>query len=283
VTSWLNLLRIEMAARRYTEAAMSIERIESWDDPRLAPYRNLKDKELERLGERFIAEGPNVVIRLLKSGISVESVLVAERKISAIAGFASDATLILVGSDELIERVIGFEFHSGVLACGVRPLSPSLEAIVPKRPQSALIVACQEITNPENMGSLVRTAAALGADAMLLGERCCDPFFRQSVRVSMGSVFSLPMTRSENLLNDLDRLKELDVERWAMVLAEDAEQLRQVQRPARAAVLFGNEAQGLDATTVSKCDRRVTIPMRRGTDSLNVNVAAAVVLYELMR
>jgi tRNA G18 (ribose-2'-O)-methylase SpoU len=103
------------------------------------------------------------------------------------------------------------------------------------------------------------------------------------VRVSMGTVFSLPMTRSKNLLSDLDRLEEMDVQRWAMVLAEDAEQLQCVQRPPRVAVLFGNEAQGLDAPTISKCDRRVTIPMRRGTDSLNVNVAAAVALYELTR
>jgi tRNA G18 (ribose-2'-O)-methylase SpoU len=260
---------------------MQSELIESWDDPRLAPYRNLKDKELEKKGGRFIAEGQNVVQRLLRSKFEVESVLIARRKYDAIVPFAADRAKLLIASDDLIERVIGFEFHSGVLACGISPASPRLESVLPPPPLPALVVVCQEITNPENLGSLIRASAAFGADAMVLGERCCNPFFRQSVRVSMGAVFSLPMVCSKKLETDSDVLKNLGCEVWATVLAEDAARLQDVRRPPRVAVVLGNEAQGLDAQTIEKCDKRVTIPMQRGTDSLNVTVAAAVVLYQM--
>jgi tRNA G18 (ribose-2'-O)-methylase SpoU len=259
---------------------MPIHRVESLGDPRLAAYRNLKEKELARDGDRFIAESENVVRRLLASKIAVESVLVAQRKLAGIAPLAENRADIFYGDDALIEQVIGFDFHSGVLACGIRPQSPSLADVMPPEPKPANILICQEIANTDNLGSLIRVAAALGADAMILGERCCDPFFRQSVRVSMGSVFSLPIVLSKNLLRDLHELKDRwHVERWAAVL--EGESLSRIARPARVAVAFGNEAQGLDALTIAHCDRRVTIPMHRGTDSLNVAIAAAVFLYEL--
>jgi tRNA G18 (ribose-2'-O)-methylase SpoU len=134
------------------------------------------------------------------------------------------------------------------------------------------------------MGAMVRICAAFGVDAMVLGERCCDPFLRQAVRVSMGTIFRLPLVRSSNLLNDLRRFREeFGVELAATVLAEDAEPLDQATRPERFGLLFGNEAQGLDDQYVRACDRRITIPMRLGTDSLNVSVAAAVFLYQFTR
>ena len=249
----------------------------------MAPYRNLKDKELARDGGRFIAESENVVRRLLASATPVESVLVAERKLGAIGPLVPADRPVYVADDALIERIIGFEFHSGVLACGVRPKSPALESVVPASPRPALIVVCQQITNTENLGSLIRVSAAFGADAMVLGERCCDPYFRQSVRVSMGTIFSLPIVRSENLVRDLDAMKSLGVENIAAVLDAEAEALNAIDVRARVAVAFGNEADGLDGETIGHCDRRVTIPMKRGTDSLNVAVAAAVFLYQLTR
>lgn len=261
---------------------MPICPIDSLEDALLGPYRNLKDKELARDGGRFIAEGENVVRRLLQSGIQVESILVARRKCPAIVPLAGPGIAILAAEDELIEKIIGFEFHSGVLACGIRPTARELMSFIPPWPRPALIVACQQITNTANMGSLIRICAAMGADAMLLGERCCDPYFRQSVRVSMGAVFALPIIRSENLPSDLKHLRSTErCETWATVASGTAEPLNRLCRPGRITVVFGNESDGLDAQTIECCERRVTIPMRRGTDSLNVAMAAAVFLYHL--
>ena len=261
---------------------MSIRPVQSLSDPLLEAYRNMKDKELARDGKRFIAEGENVVRRLLRSGLAVESVLIAERKQAAIVPVVPEHVPLFIAGDDLIESVIGFEFHSGVLACGIRPKSPGLANIVPSADRPAVIVICQEITNTENLGALIRIAAAFGADAMVLGERCCDPFFRQCVRVSMGSIFTLPIVRSGDLLVDLDSLrKTFGVEILAATLESDAEPLKRVQRVRRMGLVFGNEAQGLDTMTIQHCDRRVTIPMKLGTDSLNVAVAAAVFLFQL--
>ena len=158
---------------------------------------------------------------------------------------------------------------------------PVSRGSAPRAHRPALLAVCQEISNTENMGSLIRVSAAFGADALVLGERCCDPYYRQSVRVSMGAVFSLPIVRSSDLAADLEALSKHGVQRLAAVLSSDAEPLTRVRRELRMAVVFGNEAQGLDPQTISHCDRHVTIPMRRGTDSLNVAAAAAVFLFHL--
>jgi tRNA G18 (ribose-2'-O)-methylase SpoU len=134
------------------------------------------------------------------------------------------------------------------------------------------------------MGALIRISAAFGADALVLGERCCDPFWRQSIRVSMGTIFRLPLVQSQDLAGDLARLRgEWGVQLIASVLDDDAEPLAAVVRPQRLGLLLGNEAQGLAERWIRLCDRSVTIPMQLGTDSLNVAVAAAVFLYHFSR
>src|SRR5580700_8542897 len=179
---------------------MPVRDIQSLDDPLLAPYRNLKDRELAREGIRFIAEGENVVRRLLASSIPAESVLLSCRKVAALAPICPPNVPVFSASDDLLRQIIGFKFHSGVIACGLRPPSPSLASVIPLPPAPALVTVCQQITSSENLGSLIRISAAFGASAMLLGERCCDPWFRQTVRVSMGTIFSLPILRSKDLL-----------------------------------------------------------------------------------
>lgn len=260
---------------------MAIERIANLDDERLWPYRQLKDRELARDGERFLAEGEFIVRRLIASKYPVESVLISERRADALSGMVPSDVPLYVLSDALVHRVIGFKFHSGVIACGRRIASQDLDALVSGK-ESLTLVVCPETANAENLGSLIRISAAFSADAILLGERCCDPFWRQSVRVSMGTVFSLPMVRSENLLSDMRRLRgRWGVELIAAVLGENAESLREFRRQARTAILFGNEAQGLAPEHIEGCDRRVTIPMKPGVDSLNVAVAAGVFLFHL--
>jgi tRNA G18 (ribose-2'-O)-methylase SpoU len=258
--------------------------INSLDDPCLALYRNLKDKELARDGGRFIAEGEQVVRRLLVSRVKVESLLVSKRKADAIAPLVPESVPMFVASDETVQQIIGFEFHSGVLACGIRPRPSELEDVLDKSSQATqTLVVCTKITNSENLGSLIRISAGFGVAAMLLGEQCCDPFFRQTVRVSMGSAFTLPMVRSTNILADLIRLKtEFDFELVATVLAAGAQPLAEARRSPRTALIFGGEADGLEPHYIAACDRQMTIPMRLGTDSLNVAVAAGIFLYHFV-
>jgi len=261
-------------------------RIESLDDPRIAPYRNLKDRELAREhGGRFIAEGEHVVRRLLTSDYPVESVLLAARRAEEIAPIVPESVPVYVTPDAMMQQILGFKFHSGVIACGLRKSLPTPEQAMSRLGSCATIVVCPEINNTENLGGLMRIAAAFGADVLILGPRSCDPFYRQAIRVSMGAVFSLNIVRCDDLIADLRALKErYSVQRVATVLDERAEDLAGIRlRPPRMAVLFGNEAQGLSPELLAECDRKITIPMRLGTDSLNVMVAAGVILHHLTR
>src|SRR5687767_6020259 len=259
---------------------MPVFPVDTLDDPRIAHYRGLKDRDLARRGDLFIAEGDYVVRRLLASQFPTVSVLLSRRRVDHILPLVPVDVPVYVGEDALIKQVLGFKFHTGVIAVGRRAPSPSLAQVFEGRDGPMTVVVCPEIANSDNMGSIIRISAAFGADAMVLGERCHDPFWRQSVRVSMGTVFSMPLVRSENLLRDLAVMRgRWGVQLVATVLADDAEPLARAPRAERTALLFGNEAQGLDEQYVAACDRRVTIPMKLGTDSLNVAVAAALFLY----
>jgi tRNA G18 (ribose-2'-O)-methylase SpoU len=263
---------------------MPIIRIDSLDDPRVANYRNLKDRELERRGRFFIAEGEYIVRRLLASDFPVDSVLLAERRASVMAPLVPEPIPVYVVAQETMNQILGLKFHSGIMACGVRKPRRTLDEVVPKRGGRLTLVILPDISNVENIGALVRLSAGFGADALILGERCHDPWWRQSVRVSMGTIFFLPIVQSDDLLRDLRRLRdEWGVELAATVLDATAEPLELAKRPERFALLFGGEAQGLEPQVVAACDRRVTIPMHHGTDSLNVAVAAGIFLYHFTR
>jgi tRNA G18 (ribose-2'-O)-methylase SpoU len=268
---------------------VSVQRVESLDDPRVALYRNLKDRELERRGRHFIAEGEHLVRRLLHSDFPIDSVMLADRRVEEIAPLVPDDIPVYVVPQSLMNEILGLKFHSGVLACARRKPRPTLDHVIPRdqAPGARLtLVICPDISNVENIGSLIRLAAGFGADAMILGERCHDPFWRQSVRVSMGTIFQLPLYQSDDLARDLRRLgEEWGVELVATVLdvPPAAEPLEHATRGDKLGILFGGEAQGLEPQWVEACHRRVTIPMLHGTDSLNVAVAAGVFLYHFTR
>jgi tRNA G18 (ribose-2'-O)-methylase SpoU len=253
-------------------------------DPRLEPYRNLKDRELAAMGELFIAEGEQLVRRLLESDYPVVSVLLSDRRAKEIAPTIRDDVACYVVPDAVMHQVIGYRFHSGVIGCGRRKPRATLDQVVSREAATLTLVICPEIANAENMGAMIRLWAGFGVDALILGERSCDPFWRQSIRVSMGNIFRLPLVQSDDLWRDLKRLQsEWGVELAATVLDESVTPLSSFERKNRLGILFGNEAQGLDQDVIASCDHRITIPMKLGTDSLNVSVAAGIFLYELTK
>lgn len=263
----------------------SVIAVDDPGDERLAPYLNLSDRELASRCDLFIAEGEHLVRRLLASRIAPESILVTHRKVDEIAPLAPPACRVYAASDAVIQAVLGFKFHSGVIACARRPRSPTVDEVLQSAGSGRFtLVICPETHNTENLGSLIRISAALGAGAMILGPRCCDPFYRRVVRVSMGAVFALPIVRSIDLATDLAALRA----RWEIELIAavadraGAETLTTgTSRGRRAAILFGSESQGLSRQWLELCDRRVTIPMHLGQDSLNVAVAAGIILWRL--
>jgi tRNA G18 (ribose-2'-O)-methylase SpoU len=266
---------------------MPVIPVQSEDDPRLADYRALKERELAEEGGKFIAEGEQLVRRLIGSRFEVDSILLAERRVAEIAPLAKTDTPIFVLSDEAITGLIGFKFHSGVMAVGRRGAERRLEELLAAEGENAaakLLLVLPDVNNAENLGALIRTAAGFGCDAVLLGEQCTDPFMRRTLRVSMGAVLAIPIIRAANLANDLRRLRdEWEFTLVASVVDAAAMPLDRAPRPKRMALLVGGEAQGLDAQSIALCQQRVTIPMGWKTDSLNVAIAAAVMLYHFTR
>jgi tRNA G18 (ribose-2'-O)-methylase SpoU len=256
------------------------------NDPRIAAYRALKDRELARESDLFIAEGEHVVRRLLNSPFQTQSVLLAERKLAAVEPFVPPGVAVYRVANPLIHEIVGYRFHSGVIAAGQRRALLSVEALMAPvdANERVTLVVCSETNNTENLGMLIRLAAGFGADGMILGENSCDPLYRQCVRVSMGTVFHLPIARSSDIRANLRALRERwKVELAATVLGCDAEAIDEAKRSQRFGLLFGSEAQGLPRDIIELCDRKMTIPMHRGTDSLNVATAAAVFLYHFTR
>jgi tRNA G18 (ribose-2'-O)-methylase SpoU len=259
---------------------MPVITVHDLDDARLTPYRELKERDLAREQGLFVAEGEHLVRRLLAGDFRTHSLLLADRRAGEIAPLAPPDVPVYVAPAALLNQVMGFKFHSGVIAAGVRPTPVTLADRFAHDPPVMRIVVCPELATADNLGSMFRLSAGFGADVLIVGPRSHDPFNRRTVRVSMGTIFKLPVIQSVDLTADLRLLRD----RWgvhcaASVLDAAATPLRQAQHHARLALLFGNEAQGLDASTLDACDERVTIPMKRETDSLNVATAAAIFMY----
>jgi tRNA G18 (ribose-2'-O)-methylase SpoU len=282
-------------------------RLATPNDPRLSRYLNLKDRDVRRETGLFLAEGEQVVRRAFAAVAEgrlprVASVLVVESKVERVramiraAGSAAAETQILACPKDVIQASVGFHLHQGMIAAAEPAAYCSVDQIVEEGvggagfassagPASRVVAVCPEITNVDNLGLLVRVCAGLGVGAMVLGPRCGDPWYRRAVRVSMGAVFGMPMVRSGDLPADLRRLRDAGYESVATVIDADAPALRELAVPTgyRGAVLLGSEGYGLPADLVALCDRRVRIPMHHDIDSLNVAVAAGIVLHHLVR
>ncbi|MFO0953281.1 MAG: RNA methyltransferase [Isosphaeraceae bacterium] len=258
--------------------------IDDLDDPRLAMYRHLKAHNLTRDLNQFVLEGEKLFSQLLRSRFPVASVLVSDRCEHHVAGRVPDDAPLFVMPHKRLEELVGFNRHQGVLACGVRVPWPPLDEMLTEAGPHATVVACPQIDNPENLGAILRIADVFGLVSVLIGPRSPDPFSRRVLRVSMGMALSVPIHAPKDLAATLNDLRErLSFELVATVPDQTAQPLESYRPSGRLAVLLGCEAHGLERSWEALCDRRVTIPMRPGAESLNVAVAAGVVLYHVTR
>jgi tRNA G18 (ribose-2'-O)-methylase SpoU len=258
--------------------------ISDLDDPRIAPYRHLKATNATRGSGLFVVEGETLVDRLLASDFPCESVLATGRFEARIASRIPEAIPLFVVPDDRIEALVGFHFHRGVLACGRPRAWPDLGSILGARGPRASLVICPNLDKPDNLGAILRIGDAFGVDAVLVGPSCPDPLSRRVIRVSMGAALRLPVLVLEDLMGRVGRLRaDQAFEIVGAVAHPDAEPLDRAAVPDRLALVLGSEATGLDDSWLALVDRRVTIPMRPGADSLNVAVAAGILLHHFTR
>lgn len=249
------------------------------DDP-LAGFHRLNEPRYRRTFEEangvFVAEGPTVLAHLAARAPGlVEEILVEDRRRERIPPGLDGARVHALPSDRIAE-IVGFDFHRGVLALCRRP--PAVDPASLTGLDS--LVVLEGVNDQENLGAIVRAAAALGVGGVLLDPTSADPWYRRTVRVSMGTVVDLPIARASAWPDDLDRLGDFDL--IAATLSPSAVDLRTVTRPPRPAVLLGAEGPGLSLAARGRASIEVTIPMRRGVDSLNVGQAAAILFDRLL-
>jgi tRNA G18 (ribose-2'-O)-methylase SpoU len=258
--------------------------IDDLDDPRLALYRHHKATNETRGGDRFVVEGEKLVYRLLASRFPTESVLVTDRYEAHHAPQIPEDVPTFVIPHDRIEALVGYHFHRGVLACGRRRPWPDLSSTLRATGPRAILVVCPTLDKPDNLGAILRIGDAFDVDAVLIGQSCPDPLSRRVVRVSMGAALRLPVFVEADLMGTIERLKaDHALELVAADAHADALPLDLAPRPDRLALLLGGEAFGLGPAWLALADRRVTIPMRAGADSLNVAVAAGIMLYHFTR
>ncbi|HSS67893.1 MAG TPA: RNA methyltransferase, partial [Nocardioidaceae bacterium] len=255
-------------------------------DPRLADYVSLRDVQLRQSLEAehgfFIAEGEKVVRRAVAAGYKPRSFLMSRRWLDGLRDelhSAADVPCYVV-TDDLAEEVTGFHVHRGALASVRRRPLPSVDAVVAGARRVAVL---EDIVDHANVGAVIRCAAALGVDGVLLSPRCADPLYRRSVKVAMGTVFSVPWTRVDDWYDTLPRLADHGFTTVALTPDSEAESLADLAAwaaaatpPARLAIVVGSEGPGLTPRWLSTAQRRVRIEMATGVDSLNVAAAAAI-------
>lgn len=253
--------------------------IESLDDPRLDVYRDLKKSNATRRSDVFIAEGRLVVERLLAArDWQVESVLVSAERLERIRSSLRPGGLVYVVSHAVCCQLVGFNFHAGVLGCGRRRRRVQVE--LAGLSGRATLIACPQVSMPDNLGSIIRLAAAFQMAGVVVGPMSADPFSRRVVRVSMGNIFGVPVFEPVDFEAELGRLvDEKGFEAVGASRSPRAEPLRGFQRSERTVLVLGNEATGLRADWEAICSREVTIEMAAEVDSLNVSTAAGILMY----
>lgn len=259
--------------------------------PELEPFIECNETQLLHYFEPelgvFIAESPIVIERALDSGYEPLSLLLDERDVTGeaknlierLTSIKADMP-IYVGGEEQLKDVTGFKLTRGSLCLMRRKSNPDATKIIM---DASRIVIMDDVTNPTNIGAIIRSAVALGADAILTTKSCADPLYRRSLRTCMGTIFMIPWSVVPD--DYLGIIRGEGFKTVAMALRDDSYNIDSevIHAEPKLAIIMGNEGHGLADEKIAGCDYTVKIPMYHGVDSLNVAAASAVAMWELCR
>lgn len=278
-------------------------------DPRIAPFIGVRERDLTGGTDgRFIVEGKVALhILLTQSRFEVERLFLCETRLEPLAEILQDVpgdVPTYTAPQSLMDEVVGFPIHRGVLACAHKGQPLSLNSLLPVHPgpdpgtpsagpdgsqeapdqvrNNRVLLVLNQISNHDNVGAAFRNAAAFGADGVLLDAGSCDPLYRKSIRVSSGASLWLPYHHGGTGAEQIAALKAAGFTIWAMTPRAEAKPLHSLARPDKLAILLGAEGPGLPDALIAACEP-VRIPMRAGFDSVNVATAGAIALSHVFR
>ena len=251
------------------------------DDPRLVHFARLTDMQLRKLSEPaagiFVAEGEKVIRRALAAGLNITAALMAPKWWPALEPVIPASAPVYLAPPELLQQITGFRVHRGALATFARPVPPDPRELL-ARAGTALLL--EDLVDHANVGAVFRSAAGMGVEAVLVTERCADPWYRRSVKTSMGAVFEVPWTTVPDTASGLALARQAGMNTVALDPGASAS-LRQWRGSGPTMMLLGSEGPGLSDLAIREADLRLAIPMANGVDSLNVAMAGAIACYAL--
>jgi tRNA G18 (ribose-2'-O)-methylase SpoU len=263
-------------------------RIDDPADPRIAGFVSIRERDLTGREGLFIAEG-TVVLRMLgqaqarANGFAAEAILLLESRLAGIAevlaAFPPEVP-VYIASQAVFDAIAGFNMHRGVLALGRKPSAQVGASLLGHLPGTSLVLAGCGLSNHDNVGSIFRNAAAFGADAVFLDETSCDPLYRKAIRVSVGSVLTVPFSRAMAGEAMLRGLAEAGFEIWGLSPRGQVS-VAAIPPARRIALVLGTEGEGLPEHILASF-RTARIPQRPGLDSLNVATASGIALYQIV-
>jgi tRNA G18 (ribose-2'-O)-methylase SpoU len=258
-------------------------------DPRIRVFRGLRDHQLRMFRERTdaelspmcIVEGDRLMQRALAAGLELVSILRDPDRPEPIESELPEHVPVYTAAPDVAVELVGMHITRWAMSCFRRPRELSFEEAV--GPTARRILATDRVINPTNLGAMVRAAAGLGMDAMIIDDESCDPLYRRASRVSMGASFTLPWCRVAVLPAALDDLRDRGYSIVAVELTASSVDLDLLPSLDRVVLVMGNEGYGLTPDVIERADHVARIPMHGGVDSLNVTAAAAVACWEITR
>ena len=266
---------------------VNVREITDFSAPELDVYARLTENQLVNRAEpekgMFIAESPLVIGRALDAGYTPVSFLMEPKDVETRGKALLErcgSIPVYVAELDVLTQLTGFHLTRGMLCAMYRKPLPAVEQLCANAKRIAIL---EDVMNPTNIGAIIRSAAALHMDALVLTSACSDPLYRRAIRVSMGNVFQIPWTYFPKGSDWTRQLHQLGYKTVAMALKEDSLDIYdpRLQQEDKLAVVLGTEGDGLAAETIAHCDYTVRIPMSHGVDSLNVAAASAVAFYQL--
>lgn len=252
------------------------------EDPRLAPYLSIRERDLTRgHGARFIVEGKVTLEALIRrSRFGIESLFLTESRLEPLAELLRDLAPdvpVYIAQQDLMDQVAGFPVHRGILACGKKGNPVSASELFSHTAVASPVLVLIGLSNHDNVGACFRNAAAFGAGGVILDGQSCDPLYRKAIRVSAGTALSLPFSHGGTADEIFSALESAGYHIWSLTPRHEARSINDLAAPDKLALVLGAEGLGLPDALIER-GQAVRLPMAEGFDSVNVATAGAIAL-----
>lgn len=256
--------------------------INNIEDDRIKYYRSLRfTPPLHTNDSVFIAESEKVIIQLLKSNIEVLSLFLTlehyNKHKELISTKNIDESMIFIADKEIMENIVGFNIHCGMMAMGKQPRLANLNEL------TFPLVILNNIINSENIGSIIRNCAGFNIHSIIYDNKTANPYLRRSVKVSVGNIFNMKIYKSDNLSDTIEFLKSHKIEVIAAEITSISNSILEHNFHKNSAIVFGSEGNGIETNILNQCSKVLHIPINPAISSLNVSVSSAIFLFELSK